>query len=140
MGVVYLAPFDFDHEFSSVSVRHPTLELGLLGCWYSQEIVNTLGYGAKYGHLVALPRWVCMLLPLVAGLLATLKEGSPFVPYSDQLKDVPLWRRRWSFTEGYAILANALLFMYIPTDVLLVADGQYQDDRLLDQEQDTLRD
>ena len=57
MGVVYLAPFDFDHEFSSVSVRHPTLELGLLGCWYSQEIVNTLGYGAKYGHLIASPRW-----------------------------------------------------------------------------------
>ena len=68
-----------------------------------------------------------MLLPLVAGLPATLKGGSPFVPYSDQLKDMPLWRRRWSFTEVFAIYANVLLFMYIPTDVLLIADGQYQD-------------
>ena len=56
-----------------------------------------------------------MLLPLVAGLPATLKGGSPFVPYSDQLKDMPLWRRRWSVTEVFAIYANVLLFMYIPT-------------------------
>ena len=71
------------------------------------------------------PRWL-FVFPLLAGLPAAVKGQSPYVAFSPALAAVPMWRRRWSFSETFALLANSLHFIYIPTDALLTMDGQYE--------------
>ena len=43
MGLVYLAPFDFDREFSVVSTHKVSLELALLITWHWLETTNAIG-------------------------------------------------------------------------------------------------